>query len=112
MALKYINLPLYPDTYYSYSIALEGNSYNLEFYYVERCESYFVSLFDENSNAIVLGERLVPNYPIFRDYALINLSGWIWMEEIAKIISEPYKVYPDKIDQYYLMYYIYDDGVE
>ena len=32
------------------------------------------------------------------------------MEEKANILSEPYKVYPDQIHQYYNLYYIFDDG--
>lgn len=111
MTLRYVNLPLFPDADYGYSIALEGNSYNLQFTYNERMELYTISLFDEDSNPIVLGEGLVPYYPIFRDYALLNLSGWIWLEEIADNISEAYKVYPDKLDEYYQMYYVYDDGL-
>lgn len=110
MAFKYVNLPLFADPYYSYSIALEGNSYILEFVYVERCQLYFLSLRDADSNPIVLNSGLVPTYPIMFDYALPNLSGYFWMEEIADILSEPYKVYPDKINEYYQFYYIYDDG--
>lgn len=111
MALKYVNIPLYSDAYYSYTIALESNSYTLEFTYSDRSEAYFISLFDEDNTLLVGGERLVPNYPMFKDYPLPNLTGWFWMEEIADIFSQPYITYPDKLDQYYYLYYVYDDGV-
>jgi hypothetical protein len=109
MVDKYISLPLFADPYYSYPIALQGNSYILEFIYNERTQLYSLSLYDSESNPIVLGEALVPNYPIFKDYAIFPLTGFFWMEEKADILSEPYKVYPDSLDQYYSMYYMYSE---
>lgn len=104
----YITLPLFPEPDYTYAVALQDVSYNLEFIYNERTQLYSLSLYDQNNNPIVLGEALVPNYPIFKDYAIFPLTGFFWMEEKADIISEPYKVYPDSIDQYYNLFYIYE----
>jgi hypothetical protein len=109
MVDKYISLPLFADPYYSYPIALQGNSYILEFIYSERTQLYSLNLFDSESNPIVVGEALVPNYPIFKDYAIFPLTGFFWMEEKADIISEPYKAYPDSLDQYYNLYYLYSE---
>lgn len=109
MATKYISLPLYSDPDYTYAVALQGVSYNLEFIYNERTQLYSLSLYDQDNDPIVLGEALVPNYPIFKDYAIFPLTGFFWMEEKADIISEPYKAYPDSIDQYYNLFYIYDE---
>jgi len=109
MVDKYISLPLFADPYYSYPIALQGSSYILEFIYNERTQLYSLSLFDSESNPIVVGEALVPNYPIFKDYAIFPLTGFFWMEEKADIISEPYKAYPDSLDQYYNLYYLYSE---
>lgn len=108
MALNYVSLPLYPDSFYNYSVTLEGNSYIPEFTYSERMGLYTFSLYDAERNPLITGEALVPSYPMFREYALPDLSGWFWMEEISTIISEPYKTYPDKIDQYYLFYYVWE----
>lgn len=108
MATKYISLPLYSDPDYTYAVALQDVSYNLEFIYNERTQLYSISLYDQDNNPIVLGEALVPNYPIFKDYAIFPLTGFFWMEEKADIISEPYKAYPDSIDQYYNLFYIYE----
>lgn len=110
MAEKYVSLPLFPDADYEYSIALQGESYILRFIYNERMQLYTISLFDADSNPIVAGEALVPSHPIFLDYAIYPLTGYFYMEEKANILSEPYKTYPDQIDQYYWLYYIYDDG--
>lgn len=108
MTTNYVNIPLFADPFYSYSISLEGNSYILQFLYNERAELYYLSLFDVENNPLVQGEALVPNYPIFKDYAILALNGWFWLEEKADIITEPYKTYPDKLNEYYNMYYIYN----
>lgn len=105
--LMYVNMPLFPDAFYTYSMAFEGNSYNLEFIYNERSKLYFINLYDADNNPIVVGEALVPGYPIFLDYALFPLTGYLFMEENASILAEPYKTFPDSIDQYYSLFYIY-----
>lgn len=107
MANHFLSMPLFSDPYYTYTIAFQGNSYILEFIYNERSQLYFINLYDADNNPIVLGEALVPNYPIFADYALFPLTGFIWMEEKANITGEPYKTYPDSIDQYYNLYYLW-----
>jgi hypothetical protein len=111
LAEKYVNLPLFEDAAYDYTVALEGESYTLRFLYIERMKMYTINLYDADNNPIVLGEALVPNYPIFFDYALFPLNGYFYMSEKANLLSEPYKTYPDKLDQYYNLYYIYDSGV-
>lgn len=107
MADKYIAMSLFPDAYYTYSMAFQGDSYILEFIYNERSKLYFINLLDADNNPIVMGEALVPNYPVFLDYAIFPLTGFFWMEEKADILSEPYKTYPDSIDQYYNLFFIY-----
>lgn len=111
MTVVSVALPLYDDPSYSYSVALEGNSYFLKFEYNERAALYFLSLSDADNNLVVGGVALVPNYPILLDYALPLLSGFIWMEEIPQILTQPYKEFPDKLSQYYTLCYSYDDAV-
>lgn len=103
----YIPLPLYPDADYNYAVNLQGESYILDFKYNERAGLYFLSLYTAENTPLALGVGLVPTYPIMKDYALNTLTGFFWMEEKANIISEPYKVFPDSIDQYYNLFYLY-----
>lgn len=109
MADNYIRLPLYPDPDYNYAVNLQGESYILDFKYNERAGLYFMSLYTAENVPLVLGDALVPTFPIMKDYALNTLTGFFWMEEKANIISEPYKAYPDKIDEYYNFYYIFSE---
>lgn len=108
MTTKYVTLPLFPDPYYSYPISLEGVSYKLDFQYNERAKSYFLSLYLADGTPLVLVEALVPSYPILKDYAIAEMSGFIWLEVKSNLQSEPYKEYPDQIDKYYNLYYIYN----
>ena len=110
MVDRYIPLPLYEDADYNYSVNLQGESYILDFKYNERAKLYFMSLYTADNIPLVLGEALVPTFPIMKDYALNTLTGFFWMEEKANIVSEPYKLYPDKINQYYNLYFIYTEA--
>lgn len=109
MADKYISLPLFADPVYEYGVALQGDSYILEFIYNERLELYTLNLYDADRNAIILGEALLPHYPMFLEYAIFPLTGYFYMYEKANILSEPYKVYPDKINEYYEFSYVYSE---
>ena len=108
MALKYISLELFPDAFYEYSVALQGVSYSLQFIYNERCELYFLSLLTADNELIVSSMAMVPDYPILKDYATFPLTGFFWLEEKAEIKTQPYKRYPDAINQYYNFFYIYE----
>lgn len=110
MAKKYVSLPLFSDAYYEYGIALQGESYVLRFIYNERMKLYTISLLSADLVPIVMGEALVPNYPMFFEYAIRPLTGYFYMYEKANILSEAYKVYPENINEYYELVYIFDDG--
>lgn len=110
MAKKYVALPLFSDAEYEYTVALQGDSYTLRFTYNERMKLYSISLLSADLVPIVMGEALVPSYPMFFEYAIYPLTGYFYMYEKANIISEPYKVYPENINEYYDLVYIYDDG--
>lgn len=107
MTDHYVPLPLYADSDYDYAVNLQGQSYILNFTYNERSSLYFLSLYTADNVPLVTSIALVPTYPIMLDYALNTLTGFFWMEEKSNIISEPYKVYPDKINEYYNFFFIY-----
>lgn len=102
----YVDIPLLSDPYYDLSISLEGRSYIIEFVYNERSQLYYMNLYNDDRDAIVRGQALIPEYPIFIDYALSNLSGYFWLLNNSSLISEPYKTYPENISQYYSLVYI------
>lgn len=107
---NYVSLNLFDEPFYEYAVALEGDSYVLQFLYNERTQLYGFSLLDAERNPIVLGEMLVPSYPIFVDYALENLTGYFYLQKKESLLSEPYKTYPDSLSQYYDFFYLWEDS--
>lgn len=107
MANNYVDLILANLPSYSYSVSLEGNSYVLEFNYNERMKLYCMSILTAENIPVVEGVAVVPNYPITLDYNIPELTGYFWLTEIATIISEPYKEFPENINEYYTYQYIY-----
>lgn len=103
----YVDIPITDEPFYDLSIALEGNSYILEFTYNERMSLYTMSLYDAERNPIILGEAVVPEYPMFFDYSLENLTGYFLLTKKSTLISEPYRSFPDKLSEYYYMVYAY-----
>lgn len=110
MTIKYVQIPLYDLPYYDMSITLEGVSYVLEFIYNTNMQLYTFSLLGEDREPIVLGEALVPSYPLFMDYAIQGMTGFFHMfPKETTVDTEPYKRYPDKISKYYEMVYVYEE---
>lgn len=107
MANIYVDLLLDDSPIYEYSVSLEGNSYIIEMIYNERSQLYFMSLYDADRNPIVLSAALVPGYPIMFDYALPNLTGFFLLIQKGTLESEPYKEFPDKLNQYYSLVYTF-----
>lgn len=105
----YVSLPLFDEPDYNYAVNLQGQSYILDFKYNERSQLYFLSVYTAENVPIILGVALVPTYPISKDNALFPLTGFFWMEEKAAILSEPYKVYPDKVNEYYNFFYTWSE---
>ena len=107
MALMYIPMPLFSDSSYSYDISLEGNAYSFKAYYNERAEGWFFNLSEKDGNPLVLGERLVAEYPIMLEYALENLSGFLYLEPIGNS-SEKYRTNPFELSKWFRLFYIYN----
>lgn len=105
---RYVDMPLYEDAFYTYSITLEGQSYIIEMLYVEKMELYTLSLYTANGTPLLNGVGIVPYFPIARNYAIEGLSGYFTLVSKAREVAEPYKVYPDKLSEYYNMYYVYE----
>jgi len=107
MTINYVNIPLYSDPDYEYIISLERVAYKIRFYYNERMQQWIIDLRYADNTPIVLGEALVPSYPLFYDYNLEDLSGLFWLEPIGKNMNETIQN-PFELNQYYKLYYYYE----
>ena len=104
----YVSLPLYDDeSYYKYSIALEGTSFRLQFLYNNKMQMYTLTLFDAEDTVIVEGMGLVPNYPISANYVIEGLTGYFLLSPKDTSGLEYYKLYPRNLGKYYDLTYVY-----
>lgn len=111
MALKYIQLPLFNDTYYSYSINLEGNTYVLEFLYVERAKTWIFYLKDSEQNVLISGQRLTPNTLLFNNYKIDNLTGGFYYTPTSdETDPDNMQSNVEQPKDFFRFFYIYDDG--
>lgn len=105
--MNYIELPLFSDPSYFYFINLEGASYKVEFYFVERSRSWVFDLSYADGTPIVLGERVVQNYPMLFNHTT-PLSGAFFLIPIGD--DRNYTVEEDyQIDKYFRLFYIYEE---
>lgn len=105
---SYVDLPLYSDYFYSYTVALEDNSYVVEVVYNQYATVWYMSLYTEDQEPIVQGIALVPEYPILADYVIPNLSGFFWLYPIPTMPSDKYAESPEALAQYFTLKYCYN----
>lgn len=107
MAMLYVPLPLFNEWDYQYQIALEGSAYQVRIYYNERIKGWCFDLSAEGGSNVVVGERLVPYFPILQDYVTPNLTGFIWLEPVGASV-EKFREEPENLYKWFRCYYIYE----
>ena len=111
MAIRQLLLPLFNDPYYSYSTNLEGNTYILEFLFLERLKSWVLTLKDSEQNVLVRNQRLTQNTLLFKDYKLPNLNGGFYFTPSSEFNPDKAQENIENPRDFFRFYYIYDDGV-
>lgn len=109
MTIQVLDIELATDPDYQFIVPLEGVSYLLRLYYNERLEQWVIDLLTSGDDPIVLGAGIVPEYPLFVDYGITNLSGFFWLQPIGKNQNETVQN-PFDLKKYYDLWYVYDDG--
>lgn len=106
--MKYVQVPLHPDAYYSYAISLEGVSYTVRFKYVTRTLSWYMDLFTRDNEPVLVGIKLVPDHPLTFDY--VNpYSGMFRLFPKTEVDDRKIAQYPEQIHKYYDFYYFYEE---
>lgn len=60
-------LPLFEDTFYQYSAILSNQYFVLEFRYMIRSDSWYLSVFDSKNRPVYRGAKIVLNFPILKN---------------------------------------------
>ena len=105
MNYRWTKLPLFDSWDYRYSTTIENTLLNLRFIYNDRTQTWNVSIYDSEMDALVEGVRIVPLSPVL-DSKVRELSGFFWMEPVSLVDDNEVKKHPDRIDKYYNLYYI------
>lgn len=101
-----VNLPLFPDAFYSYPVALEGVSYEIKIRYITRMQRWVFDLFTRDNEPVILGQVMVPSYPIAIDYAL-PFTGTFVLDPLPEVDKEKVEKFPRDIFKYYKFSYFY-----
>lgn len=85
MALK---LPFYPDSAFNYSINLGENTYKLFFSWVDRTESWYLTIQDSSDNIVQKRIKLKPNMYLVRPHLpFVNGSNLYLLRETSNLNS-------------------------
>jgi len=78
MATIFTRVPLFTEPSYQYSLALENQTRLLKFQWNTRSRSWHMDVRNEDQSIILLGQKIVPQFPMFVDYALqsFNMTGY------------------------------------
>jgi hypothetical protein len=63
-----ITIPIKDDTNHELTIALDGSTYRLRFLYNQLTDNWSIDINDEDNNPILSNLRLVPNFPLIKNY--------------------------------------------
>lgn len=110
METMYVFLPLFNDAYYEYTTSLERVAYKIRIAFNERMQAWTIDLRYADGEPIILGEALVPNYPLFFDY-VTELTGYFYLQPIGSMQNETISN-PLDLFRYYQFMYVYDEEIE
>lgn len=105
--MKYVDIPLYPSAYYSYTVSLEGQAYTITIRWNNRDQSWFMDLVGDDNTPLLNGVKIIPDFPITQDYPIDGLSGFFYLESKSDIDSAQYINSPRLLHQYFNFFYVY-----
>lgn len=110
MSTVYVEMPLYSDDKYRYSISLEGQSWQFTFYWNTRCSQWHLDLRLEDQTAVVLGYAIVPQYPMMVDYNLedYGLTGYFVLYPVNATISSKITEGSTVMPEFFSLFYVYN----
>lgn len=105
-----IEMPLYSDLSYRYSMPLEGKTWQFTFNWNSRCSQWHMDIRRDDQTPILLGYALVPQYPMTVDYTFedYGLSGYFILLPVNSTISYKLNESSDTMPEFFKLYYSYD----
>lgn len=105
---NWTEVPLYPEESYSYKMNIEGESRKLVFNLNKRSGVYHLDIYSENNVAIVQGIPLLPRNALLNNYALSaqGITGYFILLPFNFNVDFN-SVPPERLNEYYALFYIY-----
>jgi hypothetical protein len=105
-------LPLFSDPSYQYNASIENQSRLFRFNWNDRTKTWQMDIYNEDSTPVVLGHRLVPQYPMFIDYQLSKngITGYFMLvQENSNQMGNSNLLITD-IPERYTLFYVFDEA--
>jgi hypothetical protein len=108
MITNYVELFLSKESYYTYRQSLDGNEYIFTFRYNSRERRWYMDLANADRTPLILGVKLVPNYPLLDGLNIETLDGFFWLsadiEENVPLFYER----PEEMPDLFTLRYFYE----
>jgi hypothetical protein len=104
-----VELPLYDDKKYRYSLPLEGLSLQFTYYWVDRCSSWHLDIRREDQTPIILGMSLVSQYPMTVDYTFedYGLTGYFLLKPVNVSVAPQLGSNMTVMPEFFRLFYVY-----
>lgn len=108
MKFVQVQLPLYEEEDYTYTVSLEGQAYNLRIYYNRRMQVWFLDVTRDDGIDIALGVGLTAYAPILKEYSTPGLTGFMWLQSVGGNDNQT-QLHPSLLSKYYELFYIWQE---
>lgn len=101
-------IPLYTDSFYTYSVPLEGLVRQLTFRWVGFSKQWTMDIHDMDGSPVVTGIALVPNYNIMLNYNRPTFKGCFVLSASSPKMAARYREDQNIIPLYFTLTHYYD----
>lgn len=98
------NLP-----YYTYTATIQKTSYNISIRYSTRTRSWYMDVTTRDNIPIVLGVRLVPDYPMTLYCVIPELKGMFCLLRKSEGNLDKFETEPERLADYFTLVYLYNE---
>lgn len=109
MSTILVELPLYEEEDYRYSLSLQTVSLQFRFYWSNRASQWHMDIHQEDQTPIVLGHAMVAQFPMLEDFHLetYGLTGHFELMPVNVATGNQLTLEPTVMPQFFQLFYIY-----
>lgn len=108
MTIRYTNMYLENNPYYSYTTTLEGVSYTITVRYSTRSKAWYLDVTTRDNIIVLAGIKLVPNFPILSNIVIPQLTGNFLLFPLQPANRSKLDTNPELIADYFGLVYYYN----